>query len=232
MEFNAKLSSREKILKAALRVFGEKGYYEATISEIAKEANITEATIYKYFSNKEELILKIPLKDTQEIIELIDRWLRPIRGCLNKLRTLIYLTLEFYQNNPDYASLFIQFPIHNRKFVETEIYRLQRKWAGYIMNIIKEGIESGELKPDTNIYVMRIFIIGAITHIITSRQLTDRPKNFLELVDPLADMIIEGVSNKQKSNEYNLRITLEPRDSEEKTKPKTVETDDLSPARE
>jgi len=40
-------------LKAAENIFAQKGFHEATISDIAKKAEVFEATIYDYFSSKE-----------------------------------------------------------------------------------------------------------------------------------------------------------------------------------
>lgn len=69
-----RLSDRANhILEAALKVFGEKGYYDATISDIAKAARVSEATLYDYFAGKEDILFSIPAKLTREGIELSDK---------------------------------------------------------------------------------------------------------------------------------------------------------------
>jgi TetR/AcrR family fatty acid metabolism transcriptional regulator len=47
-----KADKHQKILAAAIRVFGEKGFFNARISDIAKEAEVADGTIYLYFNNK------------------------------------------------------------------------------------------------------------------------------------------------------------------------------------
>lgn len=47
---------RESILEAAARVFAHKGFEKATTREIAREAAVSEGTIYNYFSSKRELL--------------------------------------------------------------------------------------------------------------------------------------------------------------------------------
>ena len=47
--------TKERILASALIVFGEKGYHNATMAEIAEEANLGKGTLYWYFSSKEDL---------------------------------------------------------------------------------------------------------------------------------------------------------------------------------
>ena len=59
----------EKILKAALQLFSEKGYKGATTKALARKAGINEALIYRHFSEKSELytaILQRKLKDTEQ----------------------------------------------------------------------------------------------------------------------------------------------------------------------
>jgi TetR/AcrR family transcriptional regulator, fatty acid metabolism regulator protein len=50
---------REQILGAATRVFAEKGFSRATTREVAREAGVSEGTIYNYFEDKESLLMAI-----------------------------------------------------------------------------------------------------------------------------------------------------------------------------
>ena len=54
------------ILKGAASIFAKKGFHEATISEIARKSKVSEATIYEYFSSKEELLFSIPAQTTRQ----------------------------------------------------------------------------------------------------------------------------------------------------------------------
>jgi AcrR family transcriptional regulator len=48
---------RAQILKTAIKVFSSKGFSSATISEVASQANLGDATLYEYFDNKEAILL-------------------------------------------------------------------------------------------------------------------------------------------------------------------------------
>lgn len=50
---------REAILSAAIEEFYTKGYEGSSMDTISKEANVSKATIYNHFKNKEELFLAI-----------------------------------------------------------------------------------------------------------------------------------------------------------------------------
>ena len=58
--------TRRRIITAAMRCVAEKGYSQASIREIAREAQMTSGSLYHYFPNKSEL-----LKATVEEIEAI-----------------------------------------------------------------------------------------------------------------------------------------------------------------
>lgn len=48
---------REQVLDAATKVFAERGFYKATIKQIAAEAGVADGTIYNYFADKTDLLL-------------------------------------------------------------------------------------------------------------------------------------------------------------------------------
>jgi AcrR family transcriptional regulator len=50
---------KQEILDAALKVFSNKGFAEATTAEIAREAGVAEGTIYKYYRSKRELLVAV-----------------------------------------------------------------------------------------------------------------------------------------------------------------------------
>jgi len=52
-----KRKSRQKILKASRRLFKEKGYDNTMIEDVADKAEVSKATLYNYFPNKESLLV-------------------------------------------------------------------------------------------------------------------------------------------------------------------------------
>ena len=50
-------SKRERILRAAVDVFAEHGYFNAKVAQIAKAAGVADGTIYLYFDGKEDLLV-------------------------------------------------------------------------------------------------------------------------------------------------------------------------------
>lgn len=76
----SKEDRRNQILESALKTFVEKGYNGATTLDIAKDANIAEVTLFRYFDTKEDIfksaIEPLILESFKEIIEVSSN-LRP-----------------------------------------------------------------------------------------------------------------------------------------------------------
>jgi TetR/AcrR family fatty acid metabolism transcriptional regulator len=201
---------KEQILKAAEGVFAQKGFQEATISDVAREAGLSDATIYEYFTSKEELLFSIPGETTRRGKELLDFHLNYVRGAANKLRSIIYHYLWFYQNNPDYASIAMLVLKQNRKFLETEAYQEVREGSRVILRVVEEGIASGEFIPETQPFLVRSVILGTVENLIIRKLLHGKPEDLLAYVDSLTDLVIQGIQTPAASRGWNLRITLEP----------------------
>lgn len=61
------LETREKLLCAAEKVFGSKGYYEASIVNITQEANVAHGTFYNYFPTKKDIFDELIRKFNREL---------------------------------------------------------------------------------------------------------------------------------------------------------------------
>ena len=201
---------KEKILRSAERIFAQKGFQEATISDVAREAGVSDATIYEYFSSKEELLFSIPGETTRRGKETLELQLAYIRGSANKIRSIIYHYLRFYEHHPDYASVAMLILKQNRKFLETHAYKDVQELSRVIIRVIEEGIASGEFREETNPYLIRSVMLGTIEHMIIRKILHGTPKSLLDFVDPLTDLIIEGVGRRGEQG-WDLRISITPR---------------------
>lgn len=201
---------KEQILRAAEKVFARKGFQEATISDVAREAKVSEATIYEYFSSKEELLFSIPGETTRRSKESIKFILQFLRGASNKLRAIIHHYLWFYETNPDYAAVAMLILKQNRKFLEVEAYEDVRELSRILLHIVKEGIASGEFRADINLNLVRAIILGTIEHLVIRRVLLGKPESLVELSDSMTDLIIGGIQTRREETVWNVQIRQEP----------------------
>jgi len=191
---------KRQILNSGIKIFGEKGFQNATIAEIAKEAGVGDATIYEYFKNKEDLMLAIPVEITKELIPLINDHMMGIKGALNKLRKFIWWWLNYVEKNPGYGSIVLLELKTSKTYVSNEAYQAARNFYKIVLDIIREGQEEGSIKKEINIYLARSICVGAIEHIIIRWLLKERKYSLTQYADELADLLI----NSLKKNEPNI----------------------------
>jgi TetR/AcrR family fatty acid metabolism transcriptional regulator len=103
--------------------------------------------------------------------------------------------MDSYRKNPDFASVLMLYLKHNKKFLDTEGHLTIKAGIKHITTVIEQGIEAKEFKEDTHPYLIRSMILGTIEHLVTNWVMTGSPDNLEELVDPLIDTIIKGISN-------------------------------------
>ena len=211
---------KEQILNAAEKVFAKKGFHQATVSEVAKEAGLSDATIYEYFSTKEELLFSIPLETTQRGTELLKFHMGYIRGAANKIRSIIYHYLWFYKTHPEYSSVALMILKTHRGYLDTESYSVYRQSTRMILDVVDEGIASGEFRADTDPHLVRHTILGAIEHLVTRELMHKAGREIMDYVDPLTDMVIGGIQRQEDNGCWNLRISLDPPATCEKKKKK------------
>jgi len=189
-----KIELRKKIiLETATKIFSQRGFQEATITEIAKEAKVSEASIYEYFSTKEGLLFSIPAQASQNLFETMAFHLKLIRGAGNKLRAIAYLLMDSYQTNPEFAAVLMLFLKHNKKFLDTSGHHVIKEGVRQIKVVIEEGIESGEFRENLNPYLIRSMVLGTIEHLVTNWVMTGNPESLIQFVDPLIDSLLAGI---------------------------------------
>jgi len=198
----------EAILKAAENIFAQKGFHEATISDIAKKAEVSDATIYEYFSSKEELLFSIPAETIHQYQEKNLEILEYIQGAANKLRLLIYRHLKLYASNPDYANVVMLILKGNRNFLKTEAYKIVQRSARNTTQVLEEGIQNGEFRPDINAYLVRAMIWGTIEHLVIRKSLLGKPQDLLGLADDIVNTIFNGILTPQKEPTINVNVRI------------------------
>src|SRR5262249_8122985 len=97
----------ETILAAASRAFAEKGYETTSITEIARAADVSDGLIYKYFSNKRDLLEHVLRKFYERLIEDVGAKVARGKGFREQFYILISEHLSTFVAQRDLCRLFI-----------------------------------------------------------------------------------------------------------------------------
>jgi TetR/AcrR family transcriptional regulator, fatty acid metabolism regulator protein len=190
-----KIVKKQRIIQAAIEVFGKSGFQNSSISEIAKRAEVAEGTIYQYFKNKEDLFFSIPSEKTKEFCDELELHLQGIMGAFNKIRKFIWYYLYFFSKNPEYArTLMLEMRV-SKSFTKSNTYKSWSDFASQALEIIKEGQEEGVIKKDANIYLIRHLLLGILEHMVTRWLIKGEAYDLMEYYAEASELVIHGISN-------------------------------------
>jgi AcrR family transcriptional regulator len=158
--------TRKRIAAAALKVFCEKGYRQATIREIADRAETSIGGVYVYFRNKEALYRQL----ISEQAALFERQIRPLRGQApySALRSYITHNLEFALSKKELVSLHLK--DYDLKFMNSFRRSFFNSQKVLVEEILRTGVERGTfaIKDCEHIALLILFAIrGAVTSHVT-----------------------------------------------------------------
>jgi AcrR family transcriptional regulator len=163
-----KESRREAIVAAAQKVFFEKGIENTTMRDIAEETELSKATLYLYFTDKEELTFEILLLTFQRVNELIRTAADSHATGYQKLQSISAAYMDFYREYPQYTyfSLVMDQYAHavaqgkeSAQRCMEEIHRIQE----FIRELLEEGIRDGSIRSDIEPDKTAVFFIHVVT---------------------------------------------------------------------
>jgi AcrR family transcriptional regulator len=76
---------REQLVRAAIKVFGEKGFHQTTVRDIGRAAHLTQGTIYNYVRSKEDILFLVCDRIVAEYQDSVRRALRTSGGASERL---------------------------------------------------------------------------------------------------------------------------------------------------
>lgn len=184
----------KKILQAAIKVFAAKGFFSARISEIAKEANVADGTIYLYFNNKYDILVTIFEEEMGKIIAKIKNELTLHEDPRKKLAIFAEFHLGIVEENRHLAEV-IQVELRqSSKFMKE--YR-NKKFAEYlniISSIVREGQEKGLFKKDVSPGIFKRAFFGAIDEMSRFWVLSHKKKyNIQAASEQISAFFLKGI---------------------------------------
>ncbi|MBN1299583.1 MAG: TetR/AcrR family transcriptional regulator [Melioribacteraceae bacterium] len=144
---------RLEIIHAAESVFFSKGFSNATMDDVAAEAELSKGTLYIYFKSKEEIYLEIVLKAMRLLKDLFEKGISGEPNGLCKTRAIGEAYIKFNKEYPNYyrALLFFsQLEINDNLQMGTVIkaFSENKDVMNLFINVIKEGIDDGSIRAD------------------------------------------------------------------------------------
>jgi TetR/AcrR family fatty acid metabolism transcriptional regulator len=187
-------SKSERILKAAEKVFAEKGFTKATVLEIARLAHVAEGTVYEYFENKEDLLFSIALDRLQYNLDKLPETFE-IKNPLRKLRRLIKYYISLFLRDREFLQVFL-FQIQlNQRFYTSKAFRNYRSFYRVLEDLIDEGKAGGYIRSDVNPRIFRNMFLGAFSHVALRWIFFQEKSEFdkMQEIEQMTDLLMAAI---------------------------------------
>ena len=143
----AKAKTKAKIIQASVDLITTKGFKNASLREIAKEAGVSNPTIYNYFPSKEKLLYgyieQQHIKSAIMIQEIKDFHTYTLR---EQLQTLISTLLELYLEDREFVVQIANMVFDASDVKLGEIYKTREKFVQIVDEMLSVAIDAGEIK--------------------------------------------------------------------------------------
>src|SRR5216110_1649415 len=134
---------REAILRAAIDVFAERGFFNAQVADVARSAGVAAGTVYLYFRGKDDLLISIFERTMTQAIAAGRDSVSARRGAVERLREIARLHFERLGRDRNLAVVFQVELRQSTKFMERFSATYLRQYLGIIRDVIAEGQAEG-----------------------------------------------------------------------------------------
>lgn len=190
--------TREHIIKAAAQVFYNVNYHEAGLREIARLSGVSPRCIYKYFPNKEQLLVAMNNEGLKLMMGKIKQHMAGVSSAGARLAKMTYFYLEFFQEH---------YMVAWQVYVTTNLsmwHKSEEAWKSLmeteavLHGILAEGQRSGEIRSDIDVNAVRLLYFGGIRLAIQSWLASDRRWDLTSVADGLTNTIYEGIKRREE----------------------------------
>ncbi|WP_439573360.1 TetR/AcrR family transcriptional regulator [Phreatobacter sp.] len=185
--------TRQRILDAAEREIGARGFAEASIATITAEADVAQGTFYLYFRSKEEVLRELVLRMGRRLRHHLTRAIVGAPDRLAAERLGIHAFLEFVRANPNLYRV-----VAESQFVDPAIHRsYYEEFAAGYRDLLEDAAARGEIAAgDAEV---RAWALMGVTDMVGRRfSLYDTSETLDRAVEAAFDLVAHGIAPRRE----------------------------------
>ena len=192
---------RERILRAAIKVFARKGFYATRVSEIAKAAGVADGTIYLYFKNKDDVLVSIFEDRITKLLAFLRAEIEKADGIEDKVRVVVELQLGLLEEQRDLAEVVTVNLRQSSRLLKQYAAPLFTEYLELIASVIADGQREGVLREDVSPRVVARGLWGALDGVALTWALGGskggKPETLRRAATQIASVFLEGLKRER-----------------------------------
>jgi TetR/AcrR family fatty acid metabolism transcriptional regulator len=188
----AAVPKRDAILRAAIDVFADRGFFNAQVADVARAAGVAAGTVYLYFRSKDDLLVSIFERTMRETLAEGRAAVVRLKDPAERLRCFARMHLGMLGRDRNLAIVFQIELRQSVKFMERFSSTLLRDYLGQIRAAIADGQQSGVFRADLDTTAAAKMFFGALDEMATNWVLSRRRRSLESDADLVVDLFLNG----------------------------------------
>ncbi|HET8869419.1 MAG TPA: TetR/AcrR family transcriptional regulator [Aquabacterium sp.] len=182
-----------RIEKAVLDLFSDKDFHEVSLIDVARKANVSLQTIYKYFGSKEVLVYAMLDVMLGRLAERMIDHLQGIDDARERLRKTCWVTLDYMDKHPAVMLLlFTAVPVSRHKNIS--IYESPELMSAFL-GVFKDGQARGVLNNRVSSKILLDVFMGMIGRIVLMHIVRGEKRPLIDQFDELFSILWRAMSS-------------------------------------
>lgn len=148
-----KKATKAAIMKAAINLFGDRGYENTSVSALAKAAGIGKGTIYSYFASKNEILLAFCEEELAFVYKEIQSKLDPDASLADKMLLVFMSEFRFVTKNKSFGRTLLREMTFPKEITIDKSRTVEEKFLELFVAILQEAQQNGELSQDLELII-------------------------------------------------------------------------------
>lgn len=189
---NARADKRDAILRAAIDVFAERGFFNAQVADVARAAGVAAGTVYLYFRSKDDLLVSIFDRTMKDALAEGRAAVANVDDPRERLRRFARVHLAWLGRDRTLAVVFQVELRQSTKFMERLSSTKLREYLGLMRTAFADGQAAGIFRRDLNPTTAAKALFGALDEMATNWILSRRPYALAGDAEAVIDLFLNG----------------------------------------
>lgn len=153
-----------ELIAASRTLLAEVGYERFMPAEVARRCGVSEATVYRYFPTRRDLLIRVAETWFDEILVALEPGVAQHDTTYDQLRYVVRYAVEVVRREPTLTRYILNELRPDPHFRGTSIHRLNRRFTGVVSQVLGDAVARGDFRDDVGVDLLRDLIFGGIEH--------------------------------------------------------------------
>jgi len=150
---------RERILRSAIELFGEKGFEHVLTDQVAAHAGVGKGSVYRQFGSKEELYAAAVIEGLIQLRRQIEAALKSAGSISERITLIVRLTISYFWTRRQFFTM-LRDPAKVSPRTETRYARERGQLSMLISGVLAEGARAGSIRADLDFALVAESLLG------------------------------------------------------------------------